>query len=182
MNGIAITTTRSSAPLLPWLRNLMLSIHNVERWFGKRPDQSGNIWALEAELDPFTGISGLGDWGSDPDDEALAWGSGNTFPIAGNTCYGIIRALITENSEDTPCLLRFIWGSGTMLEAIAAEQFSTAAIQNITSGSKAGGSPFNIMVPMLKIGVDKLWMQVKSTIDNHQVSFLVGVHAYPYCF
>lgn len=181
MSGTTINTTRSYTPLIPWLRNIMLSTHNIEIWYGKNPDQGGVVWAEAESLTVFRAISGLNDYGADLDDEALVWGTGNSFPIPGNECFGIIRVLVKESSEDTPCYLRFVWGTGTMAEAITAKQYSIAAIQNITAGSKAGGSPFQIMLPMLTLNTHKLWMQVKSTLDDHYVDFLVGVHAYPYC-
>jgi hypothetical protein len=165
--------------ILNTARDINLSTRNTERWYGKRSDQSGNEWAEENGLTPYRATTNPGDWGIDTGDEAKIWGTGDIFPIAGNFHYGLIRVLAVDNSEDAPCYIRFIWGTGTISEAVTAKQWSSIVIQNITTGSKSGGSPIEIMLPVLDLSSHKLWVQIKSGTTGHYVDFFVGVHALP---
>ena len=150
--------------------------HNKERWRGKRATQTGTLWADDV-LTPFQAISGANDFGSDTDDEAQVLGTGDT-PINGEVKYDPSQILILDLSSDTVYKLRLIWGTGTMADAITADQFSEKPVINQTIGSKSGGTPVNFRTPRLNSGIDKVWMQCWNATDNATCDFLIGQHPY----
>uniref|UniRef100_A0A6M3LL40 Uncharacterized protein n=1 Tax=viral metagenome TaxID=1070528 RepID=A0A6M3LL40_9ZZZZ len=152
--------------------------HNKERWFGASADQSGADWALEDSLTTFQAISGDGVYGADANDEALVWGTGDGTPVTGDTKFDLHRILFVTLSVDTPYIIRFVWGTGTMAAAITANQYSTIIVQNIVTGSKENGAPVDVMMPRLTYGTDKVWAQAKCATDDATADFLVGIHGY----
>jgi len=153
-------------------------VHNREHWFGKSADQSGDDWALLEGLTTFQAISGNGDFGSDANDEAKVLGVDDTPIIAGQTKFDIHKILVQALSTDTPWIIRVVYGSGTMAAAISAGQYSEIMVQNIVTGSKAGGVPIQIMMPQCVAGTDQIWIQAKNATDNATCDFFVGVHGY----
>jgi hypothetical protein len=144
-------------------------------WAGKLATQTATEWLDVTSLTPFRAISGLNDYGGDANDEALLIGSGDTSFRAGSTKRTINEILIVELSTDTPWKIRLVWGSGTLAAAIAAQQFTCQMMQNIVSGSKAGGVPLRIEMPKIDIGVDKMWMIAKNATDNATIDILIGI-------
>ena len=151
--------------------------HNIERWHGKSADQSGNDWALEDSLTPYTAISGASVYGADANDEAKVFGTDDLPTIDGNVKFDIHRVLIVSLSVDTPYIFRLVYGTGTMGEAIIAGQYSTFMAQNNPAGSKAGGFPVEVMMPRITT-LYKIWMQIKCATDNATATFFVGEHGY----
>jgi len=152
--------------------------HNKSRAFGKSADQSGTDWALEDSLTTFQAISGAGVYGADANDEAKIWGTGDATPATGDVKFDLHKILVVTLSVDSPYVLRLVWGTGTMANAIIAEQYSTFLVQNIVAGSKANGSEIEIMMPRLTYGTDKLWLQTKCGTDNATADVLVKLHGY----
>jgi len=152
--------------------------HNKERWFGISADQSGNDWALESTLNPFTAISGASDFGQDANDEAKLFGIADLPAIPGMVKCDIHRILIVEMSVDTPYIFRIIYGSDTMANNESAGQYSDFMVQNNPTGSKAGGFPVDIMMPRIVSGTDKVWVRVKCATNNATVTFFCGIHEY----
>jgi len=152
--------------------------HNKERCFGESANQSGNDWALEDSLTTYQAISGNGAYGADGNDEAKIWGTDDTTPVTGDIKFDFRQILVVSLSVDTPYILRTVWGTGTMADAITAEQYSTIMVQNIVAGSKANGSEITIMTPRLIYGTDKVWMQAKCGTDNATADFLITIHGY----
>ena len=72
--------------------------HNRERWFGKASDQSKNNWAVAAHLTPFQVISGNGDFGGDPSDEAKVIGTDDQPSITGMTMFDFHRVMVEASS------------------------------------------------------------------------------------
>lgn len=152
--------------------------HSFERWLGKSADQSGNDWALEDSLTEFQAVSGTGAYGADADDEAKVIGTDDAALETGGVKFDLHRIFFKELSNDTPFIIRVVWGIGTMADAITAGQYTTAMAQNNPAGNKAGGSPINIMMPRKTWGTDKIWVQAKNATNNATVDFFVGVHEY----
>lgn len=153
-------------------------IHNREIWFGKSADQSGNNWGTVAGLTAFQAISGNGDFGSDADDEAKVLGTDDTPVATGKTLFDLHRILVVTQDQSTQYILRFVWGTGTMADAITAGQYSlVAVIADSALEHIAGGAPFDIMMPQIATGT-KLWVQAKNATDNATIDFLVGLHEY----
>lgn len=151
--------------------------HNRELWIGKLGSQTATAWADDT-LSPFRAISGNNDYGADTNDEALILGTDDTPINSEFVKFDLHWILITALSTDTPWKLRFIWGSGTMADAILANQWSEIMAQNNPNGSKANGAAIPIMMPRLNCGIDKVWAQVWNATDNATADFLVGFHEY----
>lgn len=159
--------------------------HNYERWYGKSADQSGeNPWATglsEAGMrTSFQAISGTNDYGGDANDEAQVWGLYDTLSVGGvsQTKLDIHKIFVTASSVTTIWYLRFIYGTGTMADAIIAGQYSTIPL---VADAAQGGSIdviIPIMMPRITIGTHKMWVQGKNATNNATIDFLVGVHGY----
>jgi hypothetical protein len=152
--------------------------HGRECWRGKKAAQTATDWADDT-LSPFRAISGADDWGGDADDEAQVFGTDDTPFIAGNPKFDIHRILIVATSVDTHWKLRFVWGTGTMAAAIAANQFSCFMLKfDSANPQQSAGIPVDVMMPRLNSGVDKVWLQAWNATDNATIDFLVGTHEY----
>lgn len=148
--------------------------HTRSRWFGKNGAQAANIWAADT-LAPYRCISGANTYGADANDEALIFGTANAM-ISGQTKFDLDRIYVTASSVTTVYKLRFIYGAGTMADAIAAGQY-TETIAVVASAS-ARLTKEDIRMPRLTVGTDKVWAQCWNATDNATIDFLVGVHGY----
>lgn len=154
-------------------------IHSPERWLGISGDQSGDNWAIDT-LTPFVAISGSNAYGTDTDDEAKVLGIDDTPVIAGNVKYDLHRLLILDVDHDTVYKLRIVYGTGTMVAAITAGQYSEITILfDASNPTVSAGVPIELQMSRLISGTDKVWIQVWNATDNSQVDFLVGLHEYP---
>lgn len=154
--------------------------HNNEKWFGISADQTGENWASSVSASgmpaPFVAISGAGDYGADSGDEAKLWGLSDT--IGTNTKMDFHEIFVTAASVTSIFYLRFIYGSGTMAEAITAGQFTEFPI---IADAAVGGSIDTVlllMMPRITLGVHRIWAQAKNTTNNATISMLVGAHGY----
>lgn len=153
-------------------------VHGREIWFGKSADQSGDNWGTIASLTPYRVISGNGDWGGDPNDEAKVLGPADTPFTAGRKTLDFHRLTGEDMDQTSIYVIRIIWGTGTMAEAIAAEQWSLAyLISDISRNALAGGAPLAIQSPRIAVG-SKVWIQCKNATDNAYIDFFVGIHEY----
>lgn len=157
-------------------------IHNRGRWFGKSADQSGNDWCVPASTvgipTVFRAVSGNADFGGDANDEAKLFGTSDAC-IAGDTKFDCHRLLIIDTSATTTYVLRIIYGSGTMADAINAGQYNELIVKRDTVVGEAHGNPIDVLMPRITIGTDKLWLQCKNTTDNAWIDFYFGGHSYP---
>jgi len=153
-------------------------LHRRNRTFGKSSDQSGNNWATEDRLVPFQAISGNGVYGADADDEAKVFGTDDTPLITGENKFDPGMILLEDVSVDTTYILRLIWGSGTMADAITAGQYSTIPVMfDSTNPQLSAGIPFLIGIPQITVGM-KLWIQAKNATDNATADFYLVAHGY----
>lgn len=148
-------------------------LHSPERWMGVSANQSGDDWGLQEGLAPFRAISGNGAYGSDLDDEAKVMGVDDTPYIALSTKFDVHRISVTAASVATDYVLRVVWGTGTMADAVAAGQYSNFMIQEAKKGV-----PVSLQMPRLDSGVDKVWVQAKNATNDATIDFFVGVHEY----
>ena len=101
-----LTETRSgNLDGLPFIEH---HVHNLDRWFGKSGDQSGNNWATENSLTPFQAVSGDGAFGT----AIKVMGSADTPVIAGRTKFDLHRIHVLSCDQATVYYIRFIFGSG----------------------------------------------------------------------
>lgn len=177
----AIIGDVASVDIATRLTNILAEITEVEqhfhtrsRWFGKNGAQAANIWAADT-LAPYRCISGNNTYGADANDEALVWGTANAM-ISGQTRFDLDRIYVTASSVTTIYKVRFIYGTGTMADAIAAGQY-TETITVVASAS-ARLSKEDLRMPRLTVGTDKVWAQCWNATDNATIDFVVGIHGY----
>jgi len=150
---------------------------NRELWYGKLAVQTATDWADEFAITPYQAISGINDFGSDADDEAKIIGVDDMPIFAGQTHFKIFRITIVSSSRTpppvSPYCLRFVWGTGTMADAIAADQYTslTLTFDNFAS------VPFQLVFPTLENG-NKVWCQCKNLNDNATIDFFVGAFGF----
>ena len=157
-------------------------LHSPERWFGKSADQSGTNWAkmVSATGMPtlYRAISGDGFFGADTNDEAKLIGLGDSAQ-SGMVKFDLHRIAISAASSTTVYVIRIVWGTGTMADAITAEQFSTIVVRRNPGGGENHIMPVFIQMPRLTWGTDKVWLQCKNVTDNATFDFFIGLHEYP---
>jgi hypothetical protein len=152
-------------------------IHTRERWFGQSVDQSGNDWAAD-NLTPLDVISGDDEYGADADDEAKCIGTADTPVIAGMTKFDLHRILIVGVSQNSVYKMRFVFGTGTMADAITAEQTSEFMVKfDAVNPQQSAGIPFEVKMPRLNAGT-KVWLQAWNATNNATASFFIGLHEY----
>lgn len=154
-------------------------LHHLEHWFGKKDSPTTTDWADEDTLTAYRAISGSGTWGADSSDEAEVIGVDNMPTLSGYTKYTICRIFIITLDKDTPYIGRFVYGSGTMDAAVSSHQYSNFVVQNIVTGSKAGGLPLDVSMPELTAGETKVWVQIMTAVNDGYMDFFVGVHEIP---
>jgi len=140
--------------------------HNVERWFGDG--------AVHASLTGYTVISGNGAFGA----EVLLFDVAQTPHTAGMRFFDLHRLAPLALSSATVYLLRFIWGTGTVADAEAAEQYSTLPMISTGVGALVKGSAMDMMMPRLAVGT-KVWAKCKNATNLATLTLLVGKHEYP---
>ena len=163
-------------------------VHNKVRWYTKKAAPSATAWAdpLDAHLaNPWICTSGLATWGVDgshdpegaPSDEAFLFGTADTLIEIGTGLKegDFDQILILANTSATVYLIRFIWGTGTMADAITAKQYTTfpyfrAAADNVRKIQ-------DVKTPLIGIS-NKIWAQCQNATDNATITFVVGVHGY----
>ena len=150
--------------------------HNKERWLGKKAVQSATDWADDSLL-AFQAISGNNVYGADPNDEAQVIGSDDTPITAASLHFDIHSLLITDSSSQTTSKLRIVWGTGTMADAIAADQFVETMFHLDTLAGQVPHAPVTITMPKMAIDT-KVWVQHWNATDNATIDFLVSVHEY----
>jgi hypothetical protein len=117
-------------------------------------------------------------YGADASDEAQVLGTDDTPYRVGMVKFDIHRLFMTAFSVDTPYILRIVYGSGNMADAVAAGQYSIVPVAtNVTPANKSTGNPIDVIMPRVAAGT-KVWIQAKCATDNATVDFLVGIHEY----
>lgn len=165
--------------ILSGINYIEIHVHRKNRSYGKSADQSGNDWALEDSLTSFRAISGNSAYGSDANDEAKIFGTDDTPLISGQTCFDIGGLLIVGVSNDDPFILRIVWGTGTMADAITAGQYSTLMVKfDTTNPQLSAGIPIATYSPKIANG-NKVWIQTKNGTNNATIDFFITeAHGY----
>jgi hypothetical protein len=143
-------------------------LHNSDIWFG---NNAGN--AEEDNLTPFTLVSGNNDFGP-----AVPLLDTNDTPFrAGRLSFDLRKFGITRLESATAYYVRFIWGTGSSAEAIAAQQYTTEFIIRITAGTVSKGSPVIIEFPRIAVET-KVWAQCKNATNLDELDILPSCHEY----
>lgn len=151
--------------------------HNVERWWGSNGAATETNAIAATVTAPFQATSGNDTWGT----AISILGTADNPVLSGQATFDCRRVLITDIDDDTtPWRMRIIWGSGTSAAAIAAGQWTEAMlIANAVPGNRAGGTPEEIRMPNIAIGL-KLWAQSWNDSVGEVLSFFWAAHGYPY--
>ena len=151
-------------------------IHNHEHWRGKLAVQTATNW-MDNVLTPFRAISGANAYGANANDEAQVIGSADTPVSVGMVKYDCYRIIILALSSNTIWKLRMVWGTGTLAQAITAEQFTELMVLNIIATGNAGGFPVDFRMPRISVGT-KLWVQAWNASLGATIDFCIGIHEY----
>jgi hypothetical protein len=149
-------------------------VHSRERWVGIKAVPTATDWADDT-LTGFVAISGNGVYGADLNDEALVLGADDTPAIVGMVKFDVHQINISSATSTTPYKLRFVYGTGTLADAIAAGQFTETMIRVSSDVGRMGTSA--IRMPRLAAGT-QVWVQCKNATNNATVTFFVGLHEY----
>lgn len=150
-------------------------LHSRGRYWGALavPDETN---AIEANVNrPFAATSGNNTWGA----AIPICGTDDVPVVAGLVKFDAHRLLITDLDDDTtPWRVRFIYGTGTSADAIAAGQWSEEMITtNVVPGNRAGGTPLDFQMPRVDVGT-KVWAQAWNDTNGEVLSFFWGAHGY----
>ena len=149
--------------------------HGREYWWGAlaAPDTTN---AIELNVTrPFVAASGANVWGV----AIPVIGSADLPTHADDVYWDPHRILVTDLDDETDAwLVRWIWGTGTVGDAITAGQFTEVMVQsNAVPGNRAGGQPFAMQCPRIAAGTN-LWAQVWNDTNLEEMSFFIGLHGY----
>jgi hypothetical protein len=148
-------------------------LHGNTKAFGISADQSGNNWGLRTGLLPYRVISGNGDFGSDAGDEAKVLGTDDTPVETGMTFFDSGRLLVKASSNSNVWILRFIYGTGTLADAITAGQFT----EEMATDLRKGGT-VRFQSKRVAAG-SKVWVDGKNGSNNATLDFFMLLHEYP---
>lgn len=176
IDGAAVDGLAGTANSLAYRVNeIERHFHVRERWWGAVavPDETNAIAATVTV--PFAATSGNDDWGA----AIPILGTADNPVLATNTKFDPHLVLITNLDDETdPWRLRFIWGTGTSADAIAAGDWTEVMIEsNAVPGNRAGGSPLEIRCPRIDVG-SKMWAQVWNDTNAEVMQFYWGAHGY----
>ncbi len=129
--------------------------------------------AIDANVDtPFVAVSGNDDWGV----AIPICGTGDDPTDLSYAKFDAHFVLVTDTDHATPYRLRFVYGTGTSGEAIAADQWSEGMFITST-GPFSSGVPLGGQMPRVDVGT-KLWCQVWNATSGSNVDFFWGCHGY----
>ena len=152
-------------------------VHNYERWFGISADQSGDDWALEAGLLPFTADSGDADFGT----AVKVIGPADTPVNLIAVKFDCHRLFITDLQHSTVYFIRVIIGRDGETSANTAESAGnytdTPVITTDPNLNRFGGVPVDLIMKRESV-TERVWVKVKNATDGSTVTFYVGLHEY----
>jgi hypothetical protein len=159
-------------------------LHHYVRWFGKLNPQDATHWTVTMDghlAQPYRAISGNGVYGADPGDEAQLFGTDDIpFPTMRNGDFNEI--LPVANSSNTAYLLRIVWGTGTLADAIIAGQYTEFPFfRPAADNNRKVMQVTSKKIPTTLAGLPtKIWCQCQNVTDNATIDFFIGVHGYDF--
>jgi hypothetical protein len=159
-------------------------LHHIVRWFGKLNPQTATNWCVSVDghlAQPYQAISGNGTWGTDANDEAQLFGTAD-IPIVDMLRGDFNEILIVANSSNTLYFNRVVWGTGSIADAVAANQYTEfpffrPAADNNRKVMTCPTRKIPITIGGLPV---KVWLQTQNVTDNATIDFIVGVHGYDF--
>lgn len=75
-------------------------------------------------------------------------------------------------------MIRIIWGTGTMADAITAGQYSVVMVKfDSLNPELSAGIPIELRTEEIDVGT-KMWAQAWNVTNNATIDFYLGVHEY----
>ena len=150
--------------------------HTKARWFGLSGSVTDTNWGDDT-LAPFVATSGNNTYGGATDtDIARVLGKADTPVIGGQLFFDMDTIVIISSTATSIYKMRFLWGTGTWAEAVAAGQYTETMAIVISAASRSAKE--TIRMPRLRCGLDQVWCQVWNATNDATISFFVGVHGY----
>jgi hypothetical protein len=149
-------------------------IFNRSITFGKAAVPTATHWGDKYSIVPYIATSGNGDFGTDPNDEALLIGSSDTPTQLNKTKFIISRISMSYVTANSQYIIMLLYGTGTMAEAEMAEQFTTMNFRRSQPGVPECNINLDIVMPLLNVGT-KVWMKVKGAYNNSQIYSLIDI-------
>jgi hypothetical protein len=158
-------------------------LHHKVRWYGKKAVQTATEWCDGNTISsPYIATSGNNDWGTGGTDPAQLFGTADELIELGpGLVSGDFDLLhIIANTSDTTYKLRLVWGTGTLAEAITANQYSE--IMYIRKSSDSVRIPRLIACPNIPFFIGglpvQIWMVCWNATNDATISFFIGAHGY----
>jgi len=154
------------------------SLNKRVRWYGKLNPQTATNWCDGATLNPYVAVSGNNTWGAG---EQLF----GTLDVLAELGTGIVAGglnvfLPVANTSNTVSRLRFIWGTGTMADAITAGQYME--LMYLKVATNAVFTPRNLWGPVIPFFIAglavKVWAQHWNLTNATTISFFLGVNGF----
>ena len=148
--------------------------HNYNNLFGLAAAPTATHFGDRERLTPYVIESAADDFGN----AVGLIGSADTPVRVGSIYYDPRIISVVDTSNATPSCLRLIWKTPaqSIVDAIAAMQYSDVPIQQMTAAGQA--KPQEGWMIRVAVG-NELWGQVKNATNHATVSVLVNMHEYP---
>jgi hypothetical protein len=159
-------------------------LHHYVRWFGKLNPQDATHWSVSMAdhlAQPYQAISGNAVYGTDLGDEAQLFGTADT-PFATMKRGDFNEVLIVANSSNTVYLLRIVWGTGTLADAVIAGQYTEFPFfRPAADNNRKVMEVVSKKIPVTVGGLPtKIWCQCQNVTDDATIDFFIGVHGYDF--
>lgn len=148
--------------------------HNYEVTFGLATVPTATHFGDVESLNPYIVTSGNNAFGV----PLQALGTSDTPFRVGSISFDPRRVSVVDVSNNTPFILRTIWGNATQTaaQAITALQYTDNIIHQPTANGQ--NKPHDIWMIRLPSGT-QLWFQIKNATNNATMNILFGLHEYP---
>jgi hypothetical protein len=148
--------------------------HNYETVFGLAAAPTGTHFGDVERLTPYVITSGNGVFGA----VTGLLGTADTPVRAGKLLYDPRRISVVDVSNNTPFIMRFIWGTPaqTPAQAITALQYSDSIVQQLTANGN--NRPQEVTMVRITSGY-QLWAECKNATNLATVQILLMIHEYP---
>jgi hypothetical protein len=158
------------------INRLFEDIHSPESWLGERAAPDAKLRGTIYSITPFTVTSGNNDY-SAPGDEAFVIGEEDMPIREGSINYALHKLFVVNTSSSAIYKLRVVFAeSGTLLDAIAAEQYTEVVVGfSPAIPVQSARISYDIRIDHLAVGT-RVWVQAWNATNGETVDFLIGIH------
>lgn len=145
-------------------------IHVRERWLSKLASPAGGHTA-EQGMSPFVVASGDNTWGA----YVQLLDINDTPTIPGYKYYDFRRLMLVDASVTSPYRVRFLYGSTTPEDALAALSYTDFVYE--ADATNKYSRPVEVSMVRLPVGT-KLWASCWNATNGATIDFFIGGHLY----